>query len=274
MSSSVQASSRTRFVFFVLLICMALPGFAHADETARRTAAQLGEPIPVAFDGQPLDAVLQYLSTSTGVAVAMDYPAFEPYGVTPDTTVHLAVRNIPAETAIRWTVYAALIQTASRPRPMEAYPIELQMSGGRVLVTLPKPVMMIRPASSQPVEGSREMADPDRDVPVHVLPGVLLTEADVRHARASEDPLGNPAIMAVLDDEAGRALHAYTAAHVGEPLAIFLDGKLVSVPVVMSAVSSPVIITGGRDGFTPEQMRQYLAALRGEPENRAGEAGE
>jgi hypothetical protein len=58
------------------------------------------------------------------------------------------------------------------------------------------------------------------------------TSSDVRAVRVVGDPQNGLAIEVTLSPRRSRELFNYTAAHLGEELAIVLDGKVIWTPVV------------------------------------------
>jgi protein-export membrane protein SecD len=61
------------------------------------------------------------------------------------------------------------------------------------------------------------------------------------------------------DDEGGANFGPFTGSHIGEPLAIVLDGKLLSAPVIQSELPDGGVITGQ---FTEEEAKTLALQLR------------
>jgi preprotein translocase subunit SecD len=86
----------------------------------------------------------------------------------------------------------------------------------------------------------------------------LLTAQAIESAALGTDQLGNPTLDLTLTPEAATAFGGATSAHVGDYLPVALDGKAVTVPVIMSA------ITDGRLQLSfdaAETSAAWLAAL-------------
>jgi preprotein translocase subunit SecD len=62
-----------------------------------------------------------------------------------------------------------------------------------------------------------------------------------------------------LSADGGRALEAGTAANIGRPLAIVLDGKTISEPIIEGQIASEGHIVGS---FTAEQAADLASILR------------
>ena len=61
-------------------------------------------------------------------------------------------------------------------------------------------------------------------------------------------------------DEAGKVLGDYTRTHLGKALAIVLDGKVLSVPVIQAEISTQAVITGN---FTEQETNRLAVQLAG-----------
>src|SRR3981189_3091451 len=83
--------------------------------------------------------------------------------------------------------------------------------------------------------------------------------ADLRTAESSRDENGQPAVRFVLTGEGGRRFYAFTSAHVGDNLAVVLDGKVQEVAVIKDAIRDNGVINGR---FTEQQTRDLSMVLR------------
>ncbi len=89
----------------------------------------------------------------------------------------------------------------------------------------------------------------------------LLTGEGLRLAMARPDPQSLERSWEVLfqnDGEAARRFEQVTRQHIGEPMAIVLDGQVVSAPTIQSAIGASGTITGN---FTQEQAQDLAIAL-------------
>ncbi|MBI2566565.1 MAG: protein translocase subunit SecD [Candidatus Schekmanbacteria bacterium] len=86
-----------------------------------------------------------------------------------------------------------------------------------------------------------------------------ITGADLETARMGSDEIGLPAVDFMLMADGGRRIREFSAKHVGDRLAIVLDGKVHSAPVIRSALGSRSQITGS---FTTEEAQDLSLVLR------------
>jgi len=86
----------------------------------------------------------------------------------------------------------------------------------------------------------------------------LVTADDVSNARVV-DALGDRfAVDITFKNDASARLSRATAAHVGKPVAIVLDGRVVSAPVVRSPIGRSALLTGN---FTRAQAEAIVSRL-------------
>lgn len=92
------------------------------------------------------------------------------------------------------------------------------------------------------------------------LTGRYLERASLQFGDASGTGLTNKPSISLLFNEEGAALFAkITSEHVGEQLAVFLDGGLITDPVINEAITGgEALITGD---FTPEEARAIVSNL-------------
>ncbi len=87
----------------------------------------------------------------------------------------------------------------------------------------------------------------------------IVTGSQLKDARASVDSRGKPAVNFELTDEGASIFGEATAKLIGKRIAIVLDNKVVSAPVVRSRISKSGQITGD---FTPEEAADLAVVLR------------
>ncbi|MBR9841343.1 MAG: protein translocase subunit SecD [Rhodobacteraceae bacterium] len=91
-------------------------------------------------------------------------------------------------------------------------------------------------------------------------PRAVVTGADLVDSQPSFDQNGRPAVTFRFDSAGARTFGDFTAAHIGEPFAIVLDGKVLSAPVIQSHIAGGSgIITGN---FSVEQATELSTLLR------------
>ncbi len=86
-----------------------------------------------------------------------------------------------------------------------------------------------------------------------------ITGGDLKTAYQSADEFGSPAVAFELKGESASKFGEFTQRNIGKRLAIVLDGKVVSAPVIRSRISNRGQITGY---FTPEEARDLAVVLR------------
>jgi preprotein translocase subunit SecD len=110
----------------------------------------------------------------------------------------------------------------------------------------------LRLASHEKVEGWERVLGPEPQfTPVWISPEVALTNVDIARAYADRAPDGKPCVGFLLTEDGALKLARLTKSHIGELLAIILDGRVDSTPKIMGE------ITGGRamilGNFTEEE---------------------
>lgn len=116
----------------------------------------------------------------------------------------------------------------------------------------------IRRAETTKAEGLIEAKDPDSKEVLYLHKEAVVTSADVASAKVVK--MGNHFALALEFKEAGaKRLEKATEAHKEKPLAILIDGKVVSAPLVRSKVSTSAVITGN---FTKEELDGIARGLQ------------
>jgi SecD/SecF fusion protein len=85
-------------------------------------------------------------------------------------------------------------------------------------------------------------------------------EWSIENTYRTVDQLGRRAVAFQLDSPGGALMGRLTGAHVGEPMAIVLDGEVYSAPVLQSQISSNGIITGTFSEAEISYLIRVLAA--------------
>jgi SecDF, P1 head subdomain len=117
----------------------------------------------------------------------------------------------------------------------------------------------LRLAEVMPVRGlafEAQLKNSQQKVYVHYT--AVATHTDVLDARVV-DTTGRNEIALTLTPEAGAALTSATTRHTGRPVAIILDGEVVSVLTIRSPLGAEVVFSGG---FTREEAARIAAGLQ------------
>lgn len=88
----------------------------------------------------------------------------------------------------------------------------------------------------------------------------VLTGAHLKNAQVQFDRLGRPVVAISFDSEGAKLFGQATTANVGKPLGIYLDGKLISNPVVQEPILGGAAQITGR--FTLEEAQNLAILLR------------
>ena len=93
-----------------------------------------------------------------------------------------------------------------------------------------------------------------------ILTGAHLDRATLQFGQSSAGGLSNePLVILDFTSEGGQIFEDFTAAHVGEVFGIFLDGQLISNPVINERITGGSAVISG--GFTPDEARELVRNL-------------
>jgi preprotein translocase subunit SecD len=120
--------------------------------------------------------------------------------------------------------------------------------------------LTINAAAEGPVTGWQRM-DVEGGA-VWVNPTPALTSVDIQGAEPATDRNHGNFVKVIFTDAGTRKMRELTTAQMNKPIAIVLDGKLISAPKVRSVISNDGIITGkAPDGLSIEQVRRILVSI-------------
>jgi len=102
----------------------------------------------------------------------------------------------------------------------------------------------VRLAETQPIPGLivARVADSDRVIYVH--PEAIVTNDDIAQSWVVQDGPDRYGVSVTLHEAGAQRMRQATATHVGRPVAILIDGEVVTVPTVRSAISHSAVIGG------------------------------
>jgi preprotein translocase subunit SecD len=86
-----------------------------------------------------------------------------------------------------------------------------------------------------------------------------VTGRDLRNARPEQGQMNQPIVAFTFNPEGANAFGDLTAANIGNGLAIVLDGRILSAPVIKSHITDSGVIEGS---FTNQQVQDLSTALR------------
>jgi|CXWL01.1.fsa_nt_gi preprotein translocase subunit SecD len=87
----------------------------------------------------------------------------------------------------------------------------------------------------------------------------LMTNEDVRSAEVIADSFGFPALLVRLTDIAGERMARATGDHLGGRVAILVDGRIVSAPMIQSRISTDLMVNGLESNRGPARLAAVLA---------------
>jgi len=127
--------------------------------------------------------------------------------------------------------------TAATPRalPLDLSPLAQTGDSSR---------MEIRLAETTPGAGLQQAKVLGSDQPLYLHPAVLATWSDVSIARIVNVGDSGFGVAVTLNSDAAARMATATAAHLNKPLAIMLDGRVVSAPTVRAPIGETAMITG------------------------------
>ncbi|MEA2599318.1 MAG: preprotein translocase subunit SecD [Acidobacteriota bacterium] len=88
----------------------------------------------------------------------------------------------------------------------------------------------------------------------------VVTGRDFKNARSSLGQFGNPIVEFTLQPEATEAFGEATGSHIGSGLAIVLNGRVVSAPMIRSRIGGGTGMIEGK--FTQEEVQDLVTVLR------------
>jgi preprotein translocase subunit SecD len=176
-------------------------------------------------------------------------PVVAPYGTSGDQiVVQLPGLDDPdrAEEIIRSTAFLELKIVESGPMADEA--------------TLLQPYSGTVPDDMEVVRGSSGNQGDTSQMYYLVRKVAAVTGRDLRTAKQTLDEYNQPAVGFTLNNQGVAKFSSVTAANVGRQLAIILDGRVQSAPVIEGPISQPdARITGS---FTPQEAADLALILR------------
>ena len=119
-------------------------------------------------------------------------------------------------------------------------------------------LLEIRHAETEPVAGLERATVQNSGQQVFLHDERLVTTNDVLQARVLEIN-GQFNVAVTLAPDAGARLATATATHKGKPLAIIVDGDVISAPTVRDRITNEALITGD---FTREEAERIATGLQ------------
>lgn len=87
----------------------------------------------------------------------------------------------------------------------------------------------------------------------------VITGRDVKKAGRTKDQFGSPSVTFSLESEGANKMKRYTAANIGKKLAVVLDNRVLTAPVISDVLSYDLVVAGR---FTIEEAEDLALLLR------------
>jgi hypothetical protein len=117
--------------------------------------------------------------------------------------------------------------------------------------------------AQSPVDELPERHKDGSETKLRVLRTVMLDGSSVARAGIEFDPNGSRAIAVELTSEGARQFGAITAANIDRQLAIVANGKVLSAPVIKTAITGGELKISG--SFSPSEVGKLVAELNRKP---------
>jgi TonB family protein len=175
---------------------------------------------------------------------------------------HMSFRRLAWTLSLLAVLMGGAAVGAARALPLDLGSIALAAQSGARLE--------IRLAESAPGAGLRAVSIPGSDRRVYLHATTLATDADVTNASVI-DMGGQFGIGVRFSNQASARMKAGTAAHLGKPVAIVLNGEVVSAPTLKSPITDSAVITGPFTAASAEELAARLAPVRFEQNGAAND---
>jgi preprotein translocase subunit SecD len=116
----------------------------------------------------------------------------------------------------------------------------------------------IRRAEVKPGAGLIEATVAGGGSKVYLHAKADIVAADIAEARAT--PEAKPAVEVVFTEAGRKKIAQLTKEHVGKPIAIMIDGKIIAAPTVRSTIETDAMITGS---FTRDEADRIARGING-----------
>jgi len=120
----------------------------------------------------------------------------------------------------------------------------------------------LRHASHQKVKGWESVTGPGPEkAPVWVSPEVALNNSDVARAWPDRTTEGKPCVSILLTEDGALKFARLTKSHIGEFLAVILDGRVTIVPKIKQEITGGEVMIFGN--FTEKETKSIAIGLSG-----------
>ena len=146
-----------------------------------------------------------------------------------------------------------LVVTGAAVAVLSALPLDLPALAVQGSTTLE-----VRLAETQPGAGLVEAEVQGSSQKIYMRSSAVVTGADVTGARAVDAGGGRYSVGVAFSAAASNRLAESTKIHIGKPVAIVLNGRVISAPIVRSIIRDSAVISGS---FTKEEADRIVASF-------------
>ena len=116
-----------------------------------------------------------------------------------------------------------------------------------------------RRAENQPAEGLIEAVVAGSDKKVYLYDTAEAGNKDIADIRVVRDERGEPAIGITFTKKGAEKMARVTQQHIGKPIAVMVDGRVLSAPMVRAKLSRKSLITGK---FTVDEVEGIVKTIK------------
>ena len=157
-------------------------------------------------------------------------------------------RHLHFHAILVFTIWAVIFTTA-----LTAIELSADQTG--------KHTFEVRLASHEKVEGWESVPGPGLEkTTVWISPEVALANGDVKIARPGRTPAGKPCVLVFFTEDGALKMARLTKSHIGEPLAVIIDGRVTLVKRINGEISKEALIEGN---LTEEEVVTIAVGLSG-----------
>jgi TonB family protein len=160
---------------------------------------------------------------------------------------------------VAWTTAVlAIVMGGTAIGAARALPLDLGALAGQAQFAAR---LEIKLAETAPGAGLKAASVPGANQRVYLHQTTLATDADVTSASVV-DLGGHFGIGVRFSDQASARMRTGTSAHLGKPVAIVLNGEVVSAPTVRAPIGDSAVITGNFTAAAAQELANKLAPVR------------
>jgi preprotein translocase subunit SecD len=121
-------------------------------------------------------------------------------------------------------------------------------------------IFEIRAASIDPIDGWTKSDRVIGGTPVWISPDIVVDASGIQTAEPILEDQDRNAVLIDLDDAATGTLLEFTTGWLSRPVAVFVDGQIVTTPILNTPLSRKFIFAGKK--MTKEQAKDLARRLR------------